>query len=145
MITLNALKNELDNGVSKLGLPLGIVSKIEGAMYKVVTCTENELGVWPESQFELAQTYCADVINTGQTRFYTDVAEISEMLKHPCFLNIQLRAYIGTPIFNAGKIWGTLNYSSRRPRGDNYAEKEIEFLEYQARRVENLIAGHSVF
>ncbi len=142
MITLNALKNELNNGVSKLGLNLGIVSKIDGEMYKVITCTENEVGVLPESHFELAQTYCADVIKTRKTRFYTDVAEITEMLKHPCFLNIQLRAYIGTPIFHAGEIWGTLNYSSRRPREDHYDEKEIEFLEYQARRVGSLIASY---
>jgi GAF domain-containing protein len=82
------------------------------------------------------------VIKTGKTTVYPDVADITEMLKHPCYLNIQLRAYIGIPVLSGGRIWGTPNYSCKRPRKDEYSQQEIDFVESQARQLADLINHH---
>jgi hypothetical protein len=103
----NARLNDLlDSGCRSLGLDIGIISKVEGDAYTVLACTDNRLGIKDGHIFELSQTYCCDVIAENHTKYYDDVANITEMLKHPCYLNYQLRAYIGTPIAFEGKSSG---------------------------------------
>jgi GAF domain-containing protein len=129
----------LAEGTKKFGLDLGIVSNINDDIYLVYSCKENHMGITPGSIFELSQTYCADVINDGCTKYYEDVAEITEMQKHPCYLSTQLRAYVGTPVTVNGNIWGTLNYSSQLPRKLVYSAQDIEFLESQAQEVGRIL------
>jgi len=135
----NLLKTILAEGTKNLGLDLGIVSKINDEVYLVHICKNNEMGIVPGDIFELSQTYCSDVIQENRTKYYRDAAKITEMLKHPCYLTTQLRAYIGTPVIVKGNTWGTLNYSSLSPRKLAYSEQEIDFLEYQARDVGKIL------
>ena len=122
----------LEMGKAILGLDLGIVSRIRGDEYTVVACSRNNFNIRPGDIFELRDTYCRDVIRRQKTTHYPDVAQIVELLQHPCYLNTQLRAYIGTPILIEDEIWGTLNYSSLTARKTDYTEKEIDLLEQQA-------------
>lgn len=129
----------LSEGTKVLGLELGIVSNINDEVYVVYSCNKNAMGIDPGSIFKLSQTYCADVIKDGCTKYYEDVAEITEMLKHPCYLNTQLRAYVGTPVTVHAKHWGTLNYSSLSPRNMVYSTQDIKFLESQAKEVGRIL------
>ena len=135
----NLLNNLLIEGTKVLGLDLGIISNINDEVYIVHSCKNNNMGIEPGSAFELSKTYCSDVIKDGCTKYYEDVAEISEMLKHPCYLSTQLRAYVGTPVMVNKKIWGTLNYSSLSPHKSVYSTEEIEFLESQAKEVRRIL------
>ena len=139
MIIESKIKDILYEGRERFGLDIGIVSHIENKMYTGVQCVSKGKGISVGTEFELQDTYCSDVIRTGKTRFYKDVAEITEMLKHPCYLNTQLRSYVGTPVFNNGKIWGTLNYSSIYPHKLEYTDEEIQFLENQSATVSRLL------
>lgn len=138
----NLLNDILTEGAHMFGLDLAIVSNINDQVYLVHSCRKNKMGISPGSIFELSKTYCADVINDGCTKYYEDVAEITEMLKHPCYLNTQLRAYVGTPVTVNGNIWGTLNYSSQLPNKIVYTPQEIEFLESQAHEVGRILQDH---
>lgn len=122
----------LEMGKVILGLDLGIVARIRGEEYTVMYCSRNNYDVRQGDIYELCDTYCRDVIRRKKTTYYNDVAQIVELLQHPCYVNTQLRAYIGTPIFIQDDIWGTLNYSSLSPRKPDYSKKEIDFLEQQA-------------
>jgi len=133
------LRDLLFQGIEFLGLDLGIISQVNGDLYKVVVCAGNSLGIKPGDEFELSQTYCSDVIKEGKTKYYQDVAQITEMLKHPCYLNTQLRAYIGTPIILNEKMWGTLNFSSLYPHKDVYSQEEIEFMETKAKAAAEIL------
>ena len=144
MNSTQSLNDILIQGVNKLGLDLGIVSNIYGNSYTVFTCLSNEFGIKPGDTFELSQTYCSDVIRDKKTKYYKDVAKISEMLKHPCYLNTQLRAYFGTPLILNGEVWGTLNYSSLIPHKDVYSTDEIEFLESQATIISDILNQKNV-
>lgn len=130
----------LHQGLQKYHLDIGIVSRIIKDKYTVVRCESTGDGILAGTEFELQDTYCSDVLRSGKTRYYKDVAQITEMLKHPCYLNTQLRAYIGTPLVVNGEIWGTLNYSSLRPRQPDYSDEEVLFLEKQAVTVANLLS-----
>lgn len=135
------LEDVLEKGLSEFGLDMGIVSHIEDDKYTVHTCVSSGEGLATGTEFELRDTYCSDVVRTGKTCFYRDVAQITDMLKHPCYLNTQLRAYIGTPVFINGNIWGTLNYSSLFPHKEQYSEEEIRFIDAQARKVSELLTA----
>jgi len=135
----NQIQSILTTGIRKLGLNVAIVSVIQGDSYKVYACDSGDSGIKVGDHFELSGTYCSDVIKKEQTKFYEDVAEISEMLKHPCYQATQLRAYIGTPIILNNQIWGTLNYSSMSPHKNLYSTDEIKFIEHQAKEIAALI------
>lgn len=139
MSSQNQLETILTEGIEMLGLDLAIISNINGETYKVHSCKSSDSTIKPGDIFGLSQTYCSDVIFEKNTKHYKDVAVISEMLKHPCYLNTQLRAYIGTPVFVNGEIWGTLNYSSLLPRASEYSETEIQFLKEQAKKVGEIL------
>ena len=130
----------LSEGLEKFGLDIGIVSHITDSTYTVNYCESTGEGIAAGTEFELQETYCSDVVRTGKTRFYKDVAEITEMLKHPCYLNTQLRSYIGTPLFIDGAVWGTVNYSSLFPHKLEYTSEEIQFLEEQAKTVAEILS-----
>ena len=134
------MKKILLDGLDKIGLDIGIISHIVGNKYVVYLSESTGERIPAGTEFDLEDTYCTDVVQAKSTKYYKDVAEISEMLKHPCYLNTQLRAYIGTPIFIDGEIWGTLNYSSLYPHKLEYTEEEIEYLESQAAAVGVLLA-----
>jgi len=134
----------LFDGIKKLGLETGIVSFIEEGIYTVFACESKEKAIPTGTQFDLEDTYCSDVIREGKTRYYKDVAQITSMLKHPCYLNTQLRAYIGTPLRVNGKIWGTLNYSSLKPHKTEYSLDEVAFLEKQAKLMSAILEKQSV-
>jgi GAF domain-containing protein len=135
----DSLNEILACGINKLGLDVGIISNVDSETYKVFACVNGTPDINAGDEFELSNTYCADVINENKTKYYADVAKITGMLKHPCYLYTQLRAYIGTPIIVHGKIWGTLNYSSLSPRESIYTNNEVDFLELQAKDVATLL------
>jgi len=135
MNSQQVLRHILAGGINRLGLDVGIISNVDGDIYRVIVCKNDGSGIKDGDIFELSQTYCSDVVLSNRTKYYKDVSAITELLKHPCYLNTQLRAYIGTPIVVRKKIWGTLNYSSLSPRESVYSENEIVFLESQARNV----------
>jgi len=135
-----SIEKLLQLGKARLKLDLGIVSQIEDQVYTVRYCSSNPYGIRPGDVYELSTTYCSDVIKSSRTRYYDDVATISEMLKHPAYLNTQLRAYIGTPIRINSKIWGTLNYSSMQPRAQKYQDREVHMLEQQAQVISEILS-----
>lgn len=122
-------------GKSKLGVHVGIISQIHEDRYRVYEIDTDYGGINKGDVFELADTYCRDVVTQKKTMTYDDVAEITEMLKHPVYLTIQLRAYIGTPIIIDSEIWGTLNFSSRIPRNPGFTTADYQFIESLAEEV----------
>ena len=70
---------------------------------------------------------------------YADVAQISAMLKHPVYLYMQLRAYIGAPIMVHGEFWGTLNFSSKKPRESAFSAADLDLIEQLAKQAAKAI------
>lgn len=129
----------MNEGIQYLELDLGIVSRIYEDIYRVYGVTENESNIQLGDDFELSKTYCSDICNQVKTLYYEDVAKITGMSKHPCYLTTQLRAYIGTPILIKNQFWGTLNYSSLQPKKLHYNSLELEFIEQQAGEIGELL------
>ena len=133
------LKSFILQGKAAFSLHVGIVSHVEGEQYNVFAIDSDYEGIHQGDIFELENTYCRDVISQGKTMTYDDVAVISEMLKHPCYVNTQLRAYIGTPLFINGQVWGTLNFSSQKPQQPIFSSQDYKLVESMARQIERII------
>ena len=129
----------LSVGKNTLHLNVGIISHIVGETYTIKVIDSDYTDLQAGGEYTLSDTYCKDVAANRKTMFYKNVAEITELLKHPIYLSLQLRAYIGTPIMVNGELWGTLNYSSKTPRKTPFADSDIQLLESQAETITKLI------
>jgi GAF domain-containing protein len=137
----------LIQGIKRTGLEIGIISRVDRELYKVVVSAVNDYVTKPGdnysissgSEFKLVETYCSDVIRENKTTYYEDVENFTAMMKHPCYLSHQLRAYIGTPITLNGEVFGTLNYSSLNPLKNGYSSHDIDYIESQAEAVSAIL------
>ena len=147
-MALNDLLGEiLILGIKRTSLEIGIISRVDGDLYRVVVSAVNDYVTKPGDnysissgrEFELVETYCSDVIRENKTTYYEDVENFTAMMKHPCYLSHQLRAYIGTPIILNGEVFGTLNYSSLNPLKGGYSGGDIDYIESQAEAVSTIL------
>ena len=122
----------IDTGLRMLKLTTGIVSKIEDDDYFVVQSISPLEGLSPGSVFKLADTYCSDVVNKGQTLAYHNVGQLTGLGEHPVYLNTGLNAYIGAPIAVDGGIYGTLNFSDNKARNQPFSREELYIVESMA-------------
>lgn len=132
----------LHTGCQILGCSTGIISRIEGNTYTLLAVKSDLDCLSPNIDFELADTYCAEVVRQGRTITYTQVGNIPEMKGHPVYQNLCLESYIGTAIFVNGVIYGTLNFSSTQIRFHEFLSQEREILELMAQSVGKFIAIH---
>jgi PAS domain S-box-containing protein len=127
------LAEALALGARHLELPLGIVSRVEGGTYTVLNHVAPEPAALHDGQtFSLGQTYCAMTLESG------DVVAIAEMgnsprAGHPCYRAFGLETYIGAPVTVAGRVVGTVNFSSPEPLGRQFDDGDIEFMRLLAR------------
>jgi len=126
-------------GKNTLHLNVGIISHIVGDTYTIKAIDSDYDGMQVGGEYVLSDTYCKDVAINKKTMYYKNVAEITDLLKHPVYLSLQLRAYIGTPIMVNGEFWGTLNYSSKTPRKMPFTDADIQLLEKQTKTIGELI------
>ena len=104
----------LESVRAQLGLDIGLVSRIENEDYFIEAATGTE-DLAPGMRFELGDTYCSLTWQANDVVTIADV-ENSNHAGHPCYRRFDLRAYVGVPLRVSGKRFGTLNFSSTRPR-----------------------------
>lgn len=113
----------------RFNLEIGILSKINGNNYEVVFSVTPEDMVLPNgTEFDLERTFCSLAIAANGPVAYEHVKK-SEINKHPAYLDQQLEAYIGTPIYVDGKIYGTFNFSSPTPLSRKFKPVDIDALQ----------------
>lgn len=126
-------KQQMHNLRKVLGMETAIVARIEDGNYEIVEL-DSDLPVFNVGdQFELCNTYCTAVYTSQETIVYNNVGEIEEMLLHPVYVAMQLLSYIGTPIYQDGELWGTLNFSATEARNKDFDYKDIKTVEQLAK------------
>jgi PAS domain S-box-containing protein len=149
-------------GCDRFQLPLGILAHIEGldrffanlhhstahssdATYEVIGVRVQSAlpgipAIVPGAIFPFAETYCQRTIEAGEPVGFEHAGESTEWQQHPCYLNTRLEAYLATPIFVAGEVYGTLNFSSPQPRSTLFTPEDKEFLQLMAQWIGGEIA-----
>ncbi|AFZ34850.1 multi-sensor signal transduction histidine kinase [Stanieria cyanosphaera PCC 7437] len=134
----------VQTGCRIFGCSTGIVSHIEGDIYTIYAVTSDLTSLSPNQQFELGNTYCAEVVKQKKTIAYHCVGTIEELRSHPVYQNFKLETYIGTPIFVEQAIYGTLNFSSTKIRNLPFTSHEREIIEMMAQSIGKFINAHQI-
>ena len=113
----------------RFNLDIGILSKINDNNYEVVfNVTPDDIALPNGTKFDLERTFCSLAIAANGPVAYEHVKE-SEIKNHPAYLDQKLEAYIGTPVYVDGKIYGTFNFSSPTPLSRKFKPVDIDALQ----------------
>ncbi|POG55570.1 PAS domain S-box protein [Haloferax marisrubri] len=115
-------------GCRTLGLDIGIVSRIDGEDYTVRAVHPSDAGIDVGDRFDLAATYCEEVVGQREVCAFTDAATAGKA-DHPAYREFALESYIGAPLVVDGERFGTLNFSSPSPRATPFGTLEHTFVE----------------
>lgn len=110
-----------------LDMEIGIISEINEDAYFVKYFYPEEATLEKNQEFDLGATYC-DITVKAEKTIAIDQMSQSEYLRHPCYQLFNLESYIGTS-YVANNTFGTINFSSTKPREKNFTSYEIEFIE----------------
>jgi len=97
---------------------------------EVQVCPDGMLS--DKQEFPLGDTFCAEIIRQD-TLLQLVNAEKSAYCEHPSFRSFRLTCFLGVPIRVDGAVYGTINFSSRRPRDHDFDPSDIEFIQLLAR------------
>ena len=117
----------LEEGVTELsmgdGVYLAIVSHIVDDLYEIVSVRSATKVFVPGESFPLDDTLCRDVFAKGITIALTHIAREPGQSLHPLYENMDIEAFISTPIYKRGEIWGTLNFTNLKIKRDPFTER----------------------
>ena len=119
-------------GCQQFNLDVGILSKVEDEQYRIVAFklpTESNLQIAVSDIFSIEQTCCERTIQAEQPFSFQQ----NSALQHPCYLDTNPQAYLGTKVIVGGKVYGTLNFSSLSPHPKPFKTIQIELIELMAR------------
>ena len=124
----------LAHGRQLFGLPIAILSRIDGPRYVVTEVLAPQNAIRPGEEFELGKTYCCDTITSAEPMGFEHAAE-TDWRAHPAYSAFRLEAYIGTRVMVNGELFGTLNFSSPEPRRVHFSPADIQILKLMAQWV----------
>lgn len=127
-----AITRALDRGCQRLGLSTGILSRVVEDTYYVVNVSAPDDTFQPGQHYPLKDTYCRDVIQARKTISLSGSGTLNHIQAHPLYQAFPLQAYISTPVWHKGVVWGTLNYSSLLAHREPFTTEDVYFIESQA-------------
>lgn len=136
--TIDNLLRELK---SYFDLPLGIVSRIDGDQYEVEYVSDQSSEIQAGLVFSLPETYCERVISLEQP-LYVPEAGKSLFSGHPCYEQMGLETYVGARIFVSGRVYGTVNLTSRQARQRPFSADDMLVFETGAALVGHHVSLH---
>ena len=116
-------------GCQQFALEVGILSKVENECYRLVAVRSSSslLDLAVGDNFSVEPT-CELTIQARQPfRF-----EQNRDLQHPCYLDTNPQAYLGTKVMVAGEVYGTLEFSSINPHPEPFKTIQLELIELMA-------------
>ena len=119
-------------GCQQFNLDVGILSKVEGERYRIVALKlpdDSSLPIAVGEIFSIEHTCCEHTIKAEQLFSFWQNSD----LQHPCYLDTNPQAYLGTKVIVGGKVYGTLNFSSLHPHPEPFKTIQIELIELMAR------------
>lgn len=121
-------------GCEQFGLPIGILSHIDGQCFEVLDAVSEHPEYVAGVSKELEETYCAaTVFSTEPVAF--EHAGITEWRTHPTYVRHGLEAYIGMRVQVDGGLYGTLCFASQQPRDKPFGSADREILKLMSQWV----------
>lgn len=125
------VQDVLQAGVMHFGLPIAILSRVQGDQYEIVATVNPGGELVKGDSFAIGDTYCQETLAADGPISFLRAGQ-SEWRTHPCYKKFKLEAYLGSPIKIAGETFGTLNFSSPYPREHEFKQRDSDILKLMA-------------
>ncbi|MFT7562201.1 MAG: K+-sensing histidine kinase KdpD [Flavobacteriales bacterium] len=114
----------------------GIVTRIEDNSSYHVCDVISPLDVLIKGQeFPLEDTYCKEFAESLCVIGFPEVGKLDYMNCHPVYQNLKLEAYLSAPIFVDDTLFGTLNFTSTKPRTRGFSKHEHDLIRLMANSI----------
>jgi len=124
------IESTLRLGCRLFDMEIGKVCKInpvENTNTFLYTVSPDDFNVFPGTKVPLEKTFCSLVFeNEGPIALF-DVRN-SKYSAYPCYEFSHLESYIASAIYINGEKYGTVNFSSRKPRFRPFSEADVELI-----------------
>ncbi len=132
-LTLSEIVDGTLNLVSQtLGARLTMLTRIDGNTSTISGVVDRLDTIQPGTVFSLDDTFCLQMLRTGQNRITNTDAASAAIRRIPAALELDVRSYAGVPIrLEDGQIFGTLCSADSCPR--EWTAQEIRTLVLLAR------------
>ncbi|SDL30407.1 PAS domain S-box-containing protein [Catalinimonas alkaloidigena] len=121
-------------------MDIGIISRVEGPQYTVLNSYHFEGVPMKGKTFDRRNTYCDITLASDDVQAIEKMAQ-SPWASHPCYTTFRLEAYIGIPLHVNGQVFGTLNFSSPRPRQHPFTEEDRRTMRIMGSWISNILAN----
>ena len=130
----------LQAGCQMFGLDTGTIAQIENSTYQIIAI-ESPLDLPEDRRAACKNIDCTEAIESLATVTLDRAGQTESIEDHPLYSNFKFEAFIGTPIFVNGNLYGTLNFADTNPKESGFTEEEREIVELMARDIGNSIAS----
>lgn len=128
----------INEGIKAFDLEIGIISRIENSKYTIIGSSGHK-DIHPGMIFNLENTYCQAVVAEKKIISVNNAGHHPLLKKHPVYLSMSLESYIAAPIFVRNNIWGTINFSSKNVKLENFNSEDHEFIGLMAEGIASLL------
>ncbi len=121
----------LEMGCQRFQMECGILARIEDNHLEIQTICAPDNRMTKGMKLDLTETYCAQVL---QTNGAVGIEQINgtTATQQPMGNYSPVDAYLGTPVIVAGRVYGTIHFSSQQPRRKSFKASDKEFLNLMA-------------
>jgi PAS domain S-box-containing protein len=119
-------------GCEQFGLPIGILSKVEGDTLTVLEAVSESSTYSSGAASQLEFNFCAATILSVEP-IAVELASGTPWRNHPAYLRHGWEAYLGTRIIVDGEVFGTLCFMSRAPHRSHFSTADREILKLMSR------------
>lgn len=121
------MRDLLRMGVTRYGLEMGILSRVEGDGYTIVAVEPANETIAPGAVLALGMTYCRDSLVSDKP-LCIEHASATEWATHPCCTAWGIEAYLGVQVVVGGRVYGTLNFLSHHAREHPFNAVDKDFI-----------------
>jgi|TARA_R100000388_G_scaffold95031_2_gene86007 PAS domain S-box-containing protein len=137
------LDNALKLSTQLLGMEIGIISKVVDQTYIIQHHYAKHNGLENGQKFKLGHTFCAITLESNRA-IAIDYMKESPWSRHPCYEFFELESYIGIPIIVDDDIYGTLNFSSSKPKKDGFIAADRNLIKLLSQWISGIIKRKQV-
>lgn len=125
----------LKTGTELLNLPFASFGRVIEKTYLPMATLYPEGFPTIKGEQRLNDTYCEFVMERENTVTYQEFGKEMAGIAHPAYTKYKIEAFIGTPVWVHGRIYGTLSFSSAAPKLDGFNRQEKELLELMSQAI----------
>ena len=134
LLTIGRQWFEMEVGIFSQIKPIEADSKQE-MQYEIVAAQSPHSLISKGDIFDLKQTYCYETVQASEPICVESTANKGRDPVYAGSAQLPIQSYLGIPVMVSGLVYGTLNFSSSKPRQTACKALEIELLKLMAQWV----------